>query len=213
MKHVSYAGLIRTAGALLSACPVLATAACATAPRRTTEVSFEPTCYESVGVYVVSRRHPPLPPALATDAVRVLRTRGYTVAQANVTSAPVGGTVREITHASDSAAAALGAARSVRGVFVITYISLSTQPPIPELSGPIELRLGLLDVQQRRQVWTITNRGDGDEATYLLQLLMDRVPQRVQPAGVQVPPSTCVGRGPALSTSPPRIGRLEEPVE
>jgi hypothetical protein len=166
-----------------------------------------------VGVYVVSRRHQPLPPALATEAAGLLRSRGYAVAQANVTSAPVGGTVREVSQASDSAVAALGAARNVRGVFVVTFISLSTEPPVPELSGPIELRLGLLDVQQRQQVWTITNRGDGDEASYLLGLLMDRVPERVQPAGVQVPPSACAGRGIALSPAAPRIRRLEEPVQ
>jgi hypothetical protein len=191
MKHVSHARLIRTAGLFLASCSLLATAACATAPRRTTGDSFEPACYESVGIYVVSRRHPPLPPELATNAVRLFRARGYTVEPANVTNAQVGGTTREVVQGSDSAVAAHGAARNVRGVFVITYISLATEPPVPELSGPIELRLGMLDVQQQRQVWTITNRGDGDEAAYLLQLLMDRVPQRMQPVGVQVPPSAC----------------------
>lgn len=178
--------MTRSARSLLLVAALAATA-CATAPRRMS-VAFEPACYSSVGVYVLSRRHSPLPPTLTPEVVRLLRGRGYTIDPANVTTAPFGGTAREASDGTDEAIAGLGASRGLRGMFVVSFVSLSVQPPVPELSGPIEMRLGMLDVQQKRQVWTITNNGDGDESTYLIQLLMDRVPENTPAAA---PPSTC----------------------
>jgi hypothetical protein len=176
---------IRTypAVALIGALGMLASASCATAPRAAS-MEFNPAMYPQVGIYVVSRREAELPPNLAAEAARGLRGKGYTIEEARVVSAPVGGTPREASETADSAIAARGAALGVSAMFVVTYMPLGRSVDIIDGPFPIEVRLGLVDVAQKQQVWNITQRAnptrgnEWDEAGYQLQLLMDRVPRK-----------------------------------